>query len=54
MVGGGTYNKESERAIIWNDPDIGIDWGLEDYGIDDPTVSEKDANAPSIPDEDLF
>jgi len=52
MVGGGVYNKESERAIVWNDPDIGIEWG-----VDDPIVSEKDANAPrlkDIPSEDLF
>ena len=52
MVGGGVYNKESERAIRWNDTDIGIDWGVKE-----PVVSEKDANAPylkDIPDEDLF
>jgi dTDP-4-dehydrorhamnose 3,5-epimerase len=52
MVGGGVYNKESERAIVWNDPDIGIEWGT-----DNPIVSEKDANAPhlkDIPREDLF
>jgi len=30
-VGGSTYNKESERAIIYNDPDIGI-IGLEGKG----------------------
>jgi dTDP-4-dehydrorhamnose 3,5-epimerase len=52
MVGGSVYNKESERAIVWNDPDIGIEWG-----IDDPIVSEKDANATrfkDVPSEDLF
>jgi dTDP-4-dehydrorhamnose 3,5-epimerase len=52
MVGGGIYNKESEGAIIWNDPDIGIDWGVKE-----PLVSEKDGNAPrlkDIPDSDLF
>jgi dTDP-4-dehydrorhamnose 3,5-epimerase len=52
MVGGSTYNKESERAIIWNDPDIGIVWGVED-----PLVSEKDGNAPGlkdVPESDLF
>jgi dTDP-4-dehydrorhamnose 3,5-epimerase len=57
MVGGGTYNKESERAIIWNDQDINIEWGLKENGIDDPIVSEKDAQAPQlkdIPNEDLF
>jgi dTDP-4-dehydrorhamnose 3,5-epimerase len=57
MVGGGTYNKESERAIIWNDSDIGIEWGLEEWGIEEPTISEKDSKAPflkDISDEDLF
>jgi len=47
MIGGSTYNKESERAIIWNDPDIGIEWGVEN-----PLVSEKDAKAPSFKDVD--
>jgi dTDP-4-dehydrorhamnose 3,5-epimerase len=31
------YNKESEGGIIWNDPDLNIDWGIEN-----PVVSEKD------------
>jgi dTDP-4-dehydrorhamnose 3,5-epimerase len=31
------YNKESECGIIWNDPDLKIDWG-----INNPLVSEKD------------
>lgn len=31
------YNKESERGIIWNDPDLAIKWGTEQ-----PVVSEKD------------
>lgn len=30
-------------SIAWNDVDIGIDWGVTD-----PTVSEKDASAPSL------
>lgn len=34
------YNKESEGGIMWNDPDINIDWGL----IDEPTISDKDKN----------
>lgn len=31
------YNKESEGSIIWNDPQIGIKWGITD-----PVLSEKD------------
>jgi dTDP-4-dehydrorhamnose 3,5-epimerase len=31
------YNRESELGIIWNDPDLKIDWG-----IGNPTISEKD------------
>lgn len=31
------YNKESEGGIIWNDPDLNIDWGTNK-----PLVSEKD------------
>ena len=31
------YNKESEGSIIWNDPHIAINWG-----VNDPLVSEKD------------
>ncbi len=34
------YNKESERAIVFNDPDLNIDWKVEN-----PIVSEKDLNA---------
>ncbi|HOS47143.1 MAG TPA: dTDP-4-dehydrorhamnose 3,5-epimerase [Bacteroidia bacterium] len=31
------YNKEAEDGIIWNDPDLNINWGIEN-----PLVSEKD------------
>lgn len=33
------YHPESERTIKWNDPDIGIDWG-----INAPIISPKDNN----------
>lgn len=32
-----TYNKESEGSILWNDPDLNIDWRVEN-----PLLSEKD------------
>lgn len=35
------YCYESEGSVRWNDPEIGVDWG-----IDNPIVSEKDAKAP--------
>ena len=31
------YNRESESGILWNDSEIGIDWGTND-----PIVSDKD------------
>lgn len=37
------YAPEHERAILWNDPSLGIDWPLE--GIGTPLISDKDAAA---------
>ena len=34
------YSKEDERSILYNDPDLNIDWQIEN-----PLVSEKDKNA---------
>lgn len=39
------YNKESEGSLRWNDPSLGIDWGIEN-----PVLSEKDAAAPLFTD----
>ena len=44
------YARESERAIAWNDPAIGIDWPLDGP----PRVAPKDAAAPPLAEADLF
>ena len=39
----GTYNATCESGIAWDDPNIGIDWP-----INNPILSEKDQNAYSL------
>ncbi len=39
------YDAQSERAILWNDARLAIDWPLPS---DQITVSERDASAPSL------
>ncbi len=44
------YSKPDERAIAWDDPDIGIDWPLDGAG---PVLSDRDASAPRLADAEL-
>jgi dTDP-4-dehydrorhamnose 3,5-epimerase len=37
------YNAASEGGILWNDPEIGIEWPVEQ-----PILSEKDARALTL------
>jgi dTDP-4-dehydrorhamnose 3,5-epimerase len=37
------YHADDETGVIWNDPEIGIDWPLTD-----PIISDKDAKLPTL------
>ena len=39
------YDPADEISILWNDPDLGIDWPIRD-----PIVSAKDSRAPRLRD----
>ena len=39
----GLYNKESEGGLLWNDPALGIDWGIKN-----PLLSDKDRVQPLL------
>jgi dTDP-4-dehydrorhamnose 3,5-epimerase len=40
---GDFYHPEFERGVLWNDPEIGIKWG-----VDEPILSEKDRRNPLL------
>ncbi|WP_445114563.1 dTDP-4-dehydrorhamnose 3,5-epimerase [Acinetobacter sp. WZC-1] len=46
------YDKESEVAILWNDPKIAIEWPLSE--IEEVLVSDKDKVALELEDAELF
>ncbi|MFE3838684.1 dTDP-4-dehydrorhamnose 3,5-epimerase [Pseudogemmobacter sonorensis] len=39
------YAPDCDGAVAWNDPEIGVDWGVED-----PVLSDKDRAAPLLRD----
>lgn len=42
------YSPEADRNIIWNDPEIGVEWGIKN-----PIISAKDQKAPKLCDSDV-
>ncbi len=37
------YHPEHERGVVWNDPNVGIDWGIST-----PILSDKDRRNPTL------
>ena len=44
------YAPAHERCILWNDPDLGIDWRISHA----PTLSAKDLNAKRLVEAEVF
>ena len=44
------YSFDSDRGILWNDPEIGINWNVDT----DPLLSEKDLKQPLLKDAEVF
>ena len=42
------YSPENDRSVRFDDPAIGVDWGVTD-----PVLSQKDLNAPLLSDSDV-
>lgn len=43
------WHQPSDRSLLWNDPEIGIDWQVST-----PSLSAKDAAAPRLREAELF
>ncbi|MDF1643133.1 MAG: dTDP-4-dehydrorhamnose 3,5-epimerase [Pseudomonadales bacterium] len=46
------YAPEHERSLLWNDPDLGIDWLIAADAL--PTLSEKDVNGTPFKQADSY
>ncbi len=45
------YSPENERTILWNDPDLRIDWPVDEK---DAIVAEKDKQGSRLKDAEVF
>lgn len=46
------YTPRDERAVLWSDPDIAIDWPLDEIAA--PRLSAKDETAPRLGEVETF
>ena len=46
------YHPESERSILWNDPEVGVEWPLAP-GVE-PRLSDKDASASALASTEVY
>ena len=44
----GFWNRDCERSLRWDDPQLAIAWPLEIAGVKQPLLAEKDAEAPTL------
>jgi len=45
------YAPEYERTLLWNDPEVGVEWPVEEGG---PLLSSKDSTGLSLEKADLY
>ena len=44
----GFWNRDCERSLRWDDPDLAIQWPLLEAGVSKPLLAAKDADAPLL------
>ncbi len=48
------WDPETDRSLRWNDPELAIDWPLEELDGGEPLLSDKDRNAPGLTEAEVF
>ena len=44
----GFWNRDCERSLRWDDPDLVIHWPLQEVKVSEPILAAKDADAPLL------
>ena len=48
------YAPQSERSLLWSDPDVGIEWPLHLIELAGPLLSAKDAAGQRLSGTDIY